>query len=466
MKALAIGALVGAVTLAGAAISAFASLSSFDGSPPAPLANPPVLAGWDIQVHDQSMARGDNTFPTTLAEHGPDCAGPPATHTVTDRAGAVFQCRDHVMTAIHGDYGAIYLTPNVLVDLSQERVITWSMSTNKASARDWPDFSLSAYADSQALPLRSDLSDGVDLQKPNRNSVVVTTDNAEGAPNLNVIRNGVLTQYPQNFPPLDAGIPSTVNKSAVREPMKLTVSQTRVRFERLPSASDPDGQLFFDRTIAPLGFTEAVFSWGHHSYNPTKDCSGPCVGTWHWDDLEVPGTPFYIDRLATRYTNVPAVLAYNPAPAGSELRFSALCRPVINGVPLTKMTDSGHPESTASYRVPVAAGSTMVSLGFADDGWYDVGLGCHAKDFAIWSRSGGAPSPTSTGAATPTPTASPSPSATPTASPTVSPTPSPTLTATPSATPDSRRYRCQVQARPGAPWTNVWSGSPAGRVCP
>ena len=37
---------------------------------------------------------------------------------------AVFQCRNHVMTAINASgYGVIYLTPNHLVDLSLERSV-------------------------------------------------------------------------------------------------------------------------------------------------------------------------------------------------------------------------------------------------------------------------------------------------------------------------------------------------------
>jgi hypothetical protein len=435
-------------------------------SPPSPLpiADAEEYVTFDVQVHE----RGSTTsLPVINAQHGSDCSGPPATHANSTFEGSVFICgadaNRHVMTAINGSsYGLIVLTPNLLFDFSQGGSVTFDLSTEKMSNRDWWDLTISPFTDAQALPLLSDLSEGVDLQGPNRNSIVVSTDNGQGSPNLKVVRNGVRSDYGGSTP-ADSGIAPGTNQAAVRQPFKLTIADGRIKFERLASATG-SAVTFFD-VATTANFTQGVVQFGHHSYDPFKNGAG-VAATWHWDNLDAqPSTPFTILHASPRALFSAGTVTYPPAPSGAFLRFSALCRPIVNGVALTKMTDSGHPEHASSYMVPVPAGSTSATLSFTADGWYTTGFGCQGKDFHVWSLDGGsAPTVTSTPTTAPTATATITPlPPTATATAVATSTSIPTATATPSSTPTPTpttpsgfecRTRDQRQTRPvgGTTW--------------
>ncbi len=442
------GALVaGAAVLVTVALAASANASTFDGNPPSPLSYPSVspLDGWDIQVHDRDAQNHPGTTANMSAEHGTDCSAPPASHSTGTAVSAhVFQCANHIMTALNGpDYGVIYLTPPEMVDFANGGVVSWDMSTEKDSTRDWWDVTVSPFLDSQALPLLSALSQGVDLQDPNRNSIVVTTDNGEGAPNLEVVTNGNQVGYgPPGWAGHRLGEGATGNQAMNRLPMKLTITRTHIRFERLASPTAP-ALVYIDQNIPQLAWTQGVIQFGHHSYNPTKDNAG-VPATWHWDNITAsPSVPFFIEREQD-WTRGGTVTT-SPAPANSYLRFSAICRPVVDGSMPPKMTDSGHPEHFASYLVPVAVGSTSHALSFQSDDWF--GGPCLAKDISLFSLTGTAPpsTPTSIPAtstpttvpatATPTQAATNTPTSTPVATATNTPIPTATRTATPTATP-------------------------------
>ncbi len=91
---------------------------------------------WDVQVHTRDS---DTWFSLDAinAQHGADCSAPPATHTNTSYEGSVFQCRDHVMTALNStSYGVIYLTPNQIFDFSDGGSLTFDLSTERMSVRE------------------------------------------------------------------------------------------------------------------------------------------------------------------------------------------------------------------------------------------------------------------------------------------------------------------------------------------
>src|SRR2546423_1025342 len=128
----------GVVLLSGTAASQVAVqaattlLQTFDGSPAHP--TPYVPTDWDITIlsHSATSLRPMN------ADHGSDCSAPPATHVVARTDDMVFMCNGHIMTAVNNGYGAVYLTPNALMDFSQgESVLKWDMSTNRTASRDW-----------------------------------------------------------------------------------------------------------------------------------------------------------------------------------------------------------------------------------------------------------------------------------------------------------------------------------------
>ena len=92
-------------------------LETFDGDPSTPI--PFSSPNWDVTIHSR-----DEWFELDAmdAAHGPNCEPPPATHRISAYEDAVFTCKNHVMTSIYAPgYGAIYLTPNELVDFSEER---------------------------------------------------------------------------------------------------------------------------------------------------------------------------------------------------------------------------------------------------------------------------------------------------------------------------------------------------------
>ena len=367
--------------VAAVALGGFAA--SFSGSPPAPLEYPAFLQGWDVQVHERDVA----IHPMT-AMHGADCAGPPATHVIgTNYADHVFQCRDHLMTALNGEeYGVIYLTPPSMVDFSTEGVVQFELSTEKMSKRDWWDLTVSPMADAQALPLLSDLSQGVDLQKPNKNSIVITSDNGEGSPNLKTVTGGTIRYYGGSGDPISDGVVEGTNQMATRQTFKLTLTPTHVKFERLASATAP-AAIYVDNNIPARTWTKGVVQFGHHSYDPAKDDAGGVPATWHWDEVQIaPFIPFTISPVSPRFTKG-GVVTSAPAPANAYLRFSAICKVSVNGVMATKMTNSGHPEHYSSYRVAIPEGSTSYNIKFYADSWYNNSImsGCGAKDFYVWS---------------------------------------------------------------------------------
>src|SRR6185436_17976076 len=133
---------------------------TFDGAPVSPqplggIAGKYVLPNWAIAVH----SRDTGTFETLETQdnvmHGLDCSAPPAMHTNNTYEGAVFNCKNHVMTAMSaGGYGLITMTPNALVDFSGgPAIIQWEMSTQRMSKRDWPDVWITPWEDATILPL-------------------------------------------------------------------------------------------------------------------------------------------------------------------------------------------------------------------------------------------------------------------------------------------------------------------------
>src|SRR5829696_1968908 len=153
-------ALVAALTALSAVYAAGSqeNVRTFPGRPAAPAAWQP--ADWDVTVHSRDSGTW-YTLEAMDAHHGSDCGAAPATHRIASYADAVFQCNDHIMTAINASgYGVIYLTPNQLLDFSTgEAVLRWDMSTIRGSGRDWIDLWISPYADHLQLPLESWLPD-------------------------------------------------------------------------------------------------------------------------------------------------------------------------------------------------------------------------------------------------------------------------------------------------------------------
>lgn len=435
------------LALAGAGVYAF----TFDGAPTSPLPYPQVSAldGWDVVVHQRAV---QNAFAPMDAQHGADCGAPPATHPIAQFGDSVFQCRDHIMTAINGDdtgYAAIYLTPPQMLDWSAgEAVLSWDISTLVTSSRDWWDVVLTPFASNLAFPLEDWLPDGTGMPpqslnlrfRPEHLSMCPeVTGGTIGGCNLFNSYSSVLT-------------PS----AATRTTFEARITATSLKLW-LPAYN----LVWYDGPLT-VPFNQAVVQFGHHSYTPSKDCTAPCgPNTWHWDNITLsPSLPLIINRASPVRPGVAdwvtgSTVMFPAAVAGSYLRFTSIGDTVdINtGSGWVRYSSQAgtKPGSWAanSFFVPIPTGSTSAQIrGVRPSGWP---LDNQIEGVHVWALGGGGGSPSPTATATlPAPTSTSIP-------PTATPVP-PTATSTPAT-----RYRCQV--RQGNQWVTVWDRV-GGGSCP
>lgn len=389
------------------------------------------------------------------SQHGPDCSAPidasgnlVTHHNDGNYDNAVFKCADHLMTSIiAGGYGVIYLTPNAMVDFSNgEAVIKVDVSTLRTSSRDWWDIWITPYDENIQLPFN--MGD-VDMNGEPKDSVHISNDgNANGG------GTGFHPDIIKDFQSTDdfkafsgdynwwTGYEQFMQTSPKkRTTFELHISRTHLKFGIPAGQVDDSGKpinggdafWWIDKDINPLSWSQGVVQFGHHSYNPEKDCTpDPTMkscypDTWHWDNITIsPAIPFSMIKADKRLVNVNdgGISFSTPAPANSHLRFSGVGTIQVsfdNGAtykPATKALSSGivgvtgyHPEHMSSYWMSIPQGTTSVKFRFSADDWYNNGP-YEAKDFAIWTQDPNITLfPTFT-PAPPTPTPTPLPSGT------------------------------------------------------
>lgn len=424
-----------------AAVSSY--LETFDGMPAAPA--PFDLPDFGIDRHVDDPSHAAAPVPVT-AQHGSDCAAYPATHLVSTWADSVFQCHDHVMTALFAQdgYGMTYLTPPAMADFTDgPATVSFDISTLRTSDRDWFDLWVTPWDDAMTMPLETEFPDG---QGAPDHTVHIRLDNGtngsifrlfvgRGQGNLQEI--GVSTLSIEDALATRGLTPDATR----RDTFRLTLTRTHITF-----AMPAYGVTFFDQDVADVGFSQGVVQFGHHSYNPTKDGGSNYPDTWHWDTFAIsPAAPFTMlkgDRRTVGSAGMnlggPAAVTFPaPAPAGAVLRFHGL------GDSISVSFDGGAtwlpagmhhprvkgPENVSSYWMPIPAGTVSVTI--KGSGWYGTGPDGPwlAQDFAVWAPGGKLPPPTPspmptmtmTPTVTPLPTPSPSPSPTPSPAPTPAP---------------------------------------------
>lgn len=418
-------------------VAGAAFVETFDGDPAAPAPWEP--AGWEVTVHRRAWAADNYKLNGMNAQHGPDCSAPPATHYTDTFEGAVFNCRNHVMTAINEPgYGAIYLTPNQLVDFSQgEAVIRFDVSTARNSTRDWIDLWITPYQENLQLPLTDWLPDlsGEPKRALHFDLGVFFSGGQHSHWRAQVINNHSVTQEylgTQWIGWEDLFTPDAM----IRTTHEIRISKTRISI-CVPAYF----HCWVDQSIPTLSWDKGVVQLGHHSYTPFKDGNGGPT-TWHWDNVSInPSVPFTIIHADRRYTDSanPAVNLAQPAPAGANLRFAGQGQNLkvrFNGGAWQNATKQAQERYSSdggtfeSYWTPIPQGTTRVE--FSGDGWWAGPW--HVRDISVWSLSAAAgptPTPTPTQPPTATPTDSPPPptaSATPTGSPTPTLPPSTDIT--------------------------------------
>jgi len=346
-------------------------------------------------------------------------------------------------TANAAGYGEVMLTPTQVLNCSTGCTVQWDMSTERMSDRDWPDVWLTPWGDNLALPVMPGFPD---LQGPPRAGVHVGAEPGNNSWTVGTISNYVVTALPTVWwEGMGTGIQAGVNQAAVRQTFKLTITPGHVRFERLASATAA-AFVWVDSNASVLLASDYVVTFGQHSYNPRKEGGSNVPATWHWANFELSNpTPFTMIHSSPPLLTIAGTITFDSAaPANAFLRFSAVCRVSIDGALAPRQTFVGDAESASSYFIPIAEGKGNVSVSLSNDGAY-AGP-CSARDFHVWSMTGGTPStPTPTPIA-PTATSTPVPEATstPVASPTATATPVPP-TATPTSTPDAPRRQCTLR---------------------
>ena len=365
-------------------------LHTFDGAPGAP--QPWRPTDWDVTANVEAawnQASGNEMDAAMHAEHGSSCGAPPETHQIVSLDDAVFLCRDHVMTAINSGYGAVYLTPNRMLDFSSGvGTVRFDVSTLRRSDRDWLDVWLTPFDDNLQIPLEDSLPP---YAGEPRRALHFRMDNGGGGTIYRVydIRNFAATERPTS----GGSIESRIAPSAtVRTTFELQVTRTHVKFG-VPSIN----LWWIDADIPDLGWSRAVVQLGHHSYDPNKGLcmQGGCgPNTWHWDNVSIsPAVPFTLLRatpkilrqnIATRF-DLPA-----PAPQNAYVRFIG----VGNSIELSynggsswqpaqiKPQERVKEEHYRTYWTPIPAGTTSVQVrgtGFWSFPW-------EIRDVSVWSQ--------------------------------------------------------------------------------
>lgn len=371
----------------------------FPGTPSAPQPfNAPDI---DVTI----LSHDNYTIFPMQAQHGPDCSAPPATHLIVNVQDTVFQCNNHIMTAIFSGYGSIYLVPNQLMDFSQgEAVLRWNMSTLRTSSRDWIDFTIQPFDQE----IQINFEDAHVPQEAVHFQMI-------GGGNLfepSIWRNYVKERVPSD---MFTGYDRVLTPSATRrDTFELRMSQTHIKFGM------PEYNLWWvDTDIKPLGWNLGVVQLNQRSYNVQKGCARQEIpesmienqfgtisnpygeahcppNTWHWDNFQIqPAVPFAMlrgDRRVVDAQNSGPINFPSPAPEGAVLHF------VAGGVPIEYSLDNGaswqpakiqgrplnRPEHGEAYRQPIPAGTTSVMIRGHNNG----SIKWAAQDIAIWGPPG------------------------------------------------------------------------------
>lgn len=378
-------------------------IETFDGAPDSP--QPWHPADWDVTVHSRDVGTWDALEP--VAAHHTSACGPPgsmgdAVHEVTAYEDAVFLCRDHVMTSLLASgYGLIYLTPDQVLDFTDgTATISFDLSTLRTAGRDWWSVWITPFDEQLQLPLESWLPD---LSGPPRNGVQVRLDtsNLLRAEIYEDFANVQFPDYPTDYVTGDSL--TTYEQflspdAARRDTFEIQISRTHLKVG-MPAYD----VWWIDTEIPELPFSSGVVQFGHHSYNPEKDCGttnqagpdGTCrPNTWHWDNIAmaptVPFTMIHPDRRVVT-PSADTITFATPAPAAAHLRFAGAADAPIevsfDGGPwqVAEMPTTSKPFAAGifnSYWTPVPAGTTQVA--FRGTNWY--GGDWRVRDATIWAR--------------------------------------------------------------------------------
>lgn len=398
--------------------------------------------GWDLIVHNREQGPDQNTQPM-IAEHGANCAAPPATHPISTVPDSVFICKDHLMTAIADDgFGSIMMTPPQLVDFTAgAATIDFNVSTLQMSQGTWIEAWITPFNENLVLP-----ADDIppDLNGPPKDAIHFAINEPKSA-GVYQFTNFSSTQVtPTAWQEYSDIITPAIQSAVSRTHFQISLSQTHVRYGVVNYDGKGTNFNWTDASLpSSLPWTQGVIQLEMGSYNPTKagDCESaydrafnvPCTpDTYHWSNFAISSAvPFTIDHGSPAFAgggNGNQVNFEAPTPTGGFLRFAAkgVTQVSFDGGSTWQAAQRAA-ESVAyndcqfeNYWMPVPASLTKVLF----RGQQDCFAGpWSARDITVWSQSLTSGPPPSPGAS-PTPSLVPSPSAIP--SPSAVPSPSPT----------------------------------------
>lgn len=391
-----------------------AFLETFDGAPSAPAAytNPD---NWDILV------QGFGDTEPFLAQHGPHCEAPgfPYTptnsHQISTESDAVFQCNGHLMTTLGlTGYGAVYMTPPALMDMSGgTAVLKWDMSTLRTAARDWVDIVINPYAERQELAYNNNDQhvppDNIHVELGGTNEFNVT-QRVGGGHDVKIDGDSYTTWDMV----MEAQNPPLTESAARRDSFEIDLSTTHIKVcltgNNTGQTYTYKGQQGFCWVDADLPTPLSQSVWGttaqvqlnHRNYNAEKSCTdvedqfnivhSPSADakcppdTWHWDNVKIePAIPYSVIQptqanLVVSDPSPQTVTFSKAAPANTNLEYVTMGKnsqaqvSFDNGATWQKAnfqpaTADGHDENGEMVWMPVPVGVQSVMVRGANGFW-------------------------------------------------------------------------------------------------
>lgn len=386
-------------------------LEKFSGTPTTPTPWDPD--NWDVLVHVRHDESKLYVGEPMLADHGTDCSSPSVggSHMTSGKyEDTVFICRDHMMTAIRDSgYSAVYMTPNVLVDFTNETaIIRLDMSTMRTSNRDWWDIWITPFDQNLTAPLVLT----VDLTGPPQNAIHFEMDAVNDAFAAFVYDDFKSTRYGTEYFGMQDDYRSFLQADrARRDVFEVHISKNHIKMG-MPAYNF----WWVDEDMPTLDWTKGIVQFGHHSYNPAEDkCLRTTVdgqhdicepGTWHWDNVFIePAVEFtmihadrrYVDPASWERDNTTVHLGTSPvtfdkpAPKNAYMRFMAVGEDIemsfdngktwVAAVEQVQSEDYLKDEHFRSFWTPVPEGTQRVL--FRAHNWW--GGKWHVRNMSIWA---------------------------------------------------------------------------------
>lgn len=310
------------------------------------------LDGWFTSPIVQGPKGWDNTLTPMTAQHGTDCAPPPASRSINGNLdGTVFQCANHLMTAMNpkstGTANSLTnLQPDHMLDLSSgDGVVKIDVSTKSPTPGSWWEIWFTPKADWLMHPSDHWLHM---VGVPKRAMKVSINDfsndkrlQVEGYDNYQMGAGQEVFGDTENWQGTSiAGRVSLDDRS--RDTYEVEFRDGRY-VDIYITDRNTETRDFVRSVVIPQDFLgdDVVVQFMDANYEPdlngkvgcssAADCPQRTPATWHWDNASIsPATPYDIVK-ADKYVlnggyvggnNLPqSVTLTEPAPAGAKFVF-------------------------------------------------------------------------------------------------------------------------------------------------